>query len=83
MVKKLNIPNVYINILREVHCMNAYLVRVNAKCLLILHSSKLSKTILFLHAKYRFMMYLLVYEFQDYYTYNLPFGRMSTLRLIY
>ena len=34
MVKKLNIPNAYINILREVHCMNAYLVRVNAKCYL-------------------------------------------------
>ena len=58
MVKNRNIPNVYINILREVHFMNAYLVRVNAICLFILHSSELSKTILFLYAKYRFMIYI-------------------------
>ena len=29
MVKNWSIPNVYINILREVHFMNAYIVRVN------------------------------------------------------
>ena len=38
MVKKLNIPNAYINILREVHFMNAYLVRVNAYLILLDYS---------------------------------------------
>ena len=59
MVKNWSIPNVYISILREVHFMNAYLYSSSErKCLFILHSSKLSNTILFLYGKYRFMIYI-------------------------